>query len=194
MQPNYDELFSLSGGHRRGALHFDVAHPDGFTDIELTHGLHQHDVAAELHHVQGKQARDFLGAGVAELISPKVQAILTELGATGWTSTPVTAPAAQAPMLEGYRLLVALGRAGEIDESRAERGWSDDSDGTVSMPVFRGLYFAGDEWDGSDVFMAPVKGHVFVTRRVRDALVQARVTNVDFEPLSQFESPDYDRA
>jgi hypothetical protein len=86
-----------------------------------------------------------------------------------------------------YGGLVVTGRCGAIDRSRSEivlyeypAGWFPDG---------RGLFFAEDSWDGTDVFMADDEtGYIFVTDRVRRAL--AKTANVMFEAAAEVRIPD----
>jgi hypothetical protein len=54
--------------------------------------------------------------------------------------------------------------------------------------VWKGLFFDPASWDGSDFFMPAHKvGHLFVVEEVKRAFEKAKISNVKFEPLDQFE-------
>ncbi|MCC6694190.1 MAG: hypothetical protein IT365_01040 [Candidatus Hydrogenedentes bacterium] len=77
--------------------------------------------------------------------------------------------------------LSVLGRCGPIDESLTRRVWVKRK----ALPdggywEGRGTYFRPDSWDGSDIFCPPETRITFVTRKVKDAVESARMTNVCF--------------
>ena len=51
----------------------------------------------------------------------------------------------------------------------------------------RGIFFAEDSWDGSDLFAAEGEGAgwPYVSERARDALLGAGLRGLDFEPLPE---------
>jgi hypothetical protein len=56
------------------------------------------------------------------------------------------------------------------------------------FPVWKGLFFDPASWDGSDFFMpAEFVGFKFVVEDVKNAFARAKIRNVDFTPLDQFE-------
>jgi hypothetical protein len=54
--------------------------------------------------------------------------------------------------------------------------------------VWKGLFFDPESWDGSDFFMPAERvGYVFVVEAVKRAFERAKIRNVEFKPLDQFE-------
>jgi hypothetical protein len=64
--------------------------------------------------------------------------------------------------IPGYQGLIVTGRCGSTRANRV-------------LPLDL------QSWDGSDVFVREGTGEVYVTERVRNALEDARITNVAFE-------------
>jgi len=90
--------------------------------------------------------------------------------------------------VKGYSGLVVSGRCGAIDNSRSVQVQK----AVVGNPkghalVWKGLYFAEESWDGSDIFRPPGTGYIFVTEKVRAALDRAKVTNLTCTALADFE-------
>ncbi|RKQ88366.1 hypothetical protein C8N24_6408 [Solirubrobacter pauli] len=90
--------------------------------------------------------------------------------------------------VDDYAALAVLGRAGAIDRSLSEPVTIDApiAAGTA-MKGLRGLYFGLDQWDGSDVFSPEGAFTVIVTDRVRHAITAAKLTNVRFLSVLEFE-------
>ncbi|MBN1206565.1 MAG: hypothetical protein JXB05_16885 [Myxococcaceae bacterium] len=56
------------------------------------------------------------------------------------------------------------------------------------FPVWKGLFFDPASWDGSDFFMPAQRfGFVFVVEEVKKTFERAKIRNVKFTPLDQFE-------
>ena len=53
--------------------------------------------------------------------------------------------------------------------------------------VLRGFYFNDDAWDGSDLCTADRTAHVIATARVVDVFKRARIGNVRFVRLDEYE-------
>lgn len=189
MHLNYDGLFWLTSGGKRGELELQSQ-----VDLDERRLMFGGVIPGPLplRRYAGRRVYDFVNAGpLAHLVSPRVVEVLEGIGATGWTTTPITG---YVEGLDGYAMLVVTGRCGDQDVGRAERTLTAGDEGRTPMPVFRGFYFESDEWDGSDVFSTSPAGFLMVTDRVVDALKAAKITNFEVEPLTAFELPDYERA
>ncbi len=56
------------------------------------------------------------------------------------------------------------------------------------FPVWKGLLFDPALWDGSDLFMPAQRfGFIFVVEAVKKAFERAKIRNVAFTALDQFE-------
>ncbi len=122
------------------------------------------------------------------LLSPSAQGVLKDGGFSGWSTYPVEIdPNGIRGSVEGYVGLAVTGRCGRIQKELARQELRVNPAGrTVLRPV--GMYFTPETWDGSDIFMSEDgNGFIFVTDRVRKALTTARLTNMDFTPMSEYE-------
>lgn len=111
-------------------------------------------------------------------------AIMSESNLTGWDTYDVEIEG-RVPEDGGvYKGLIVTGRCGPTIPE-----WSEEV--TVETPagghrtMQKGLYFDLSQYDGSDFFMAPERGFVFVTERVKEAFRRNKVTNVDFTPVTE---------
>jgi hypothetical protein len=124
------------------------------------------------------------------LISERVVGILRDHRFSGWDVIPVELRGKGGELLPPYHYLSIHGRCGPIDYHRSkeiEKPWP--SNPAKTSPVWIGLYFDPTTWDGSDFFMAPGRGHKFVVEGVKEALERAKVRNVMFEVLDEYETP-----
>lgn len=121
------------------------------------------------------------------IIADSVVNLLRTHGFTGWSLYPVSVRNKQGQLVPGYSGLSVTGRCGNIDRSMSVQVPRIFPGG--GFPVLKGLLFDPASWDGADLFM-PAKrvGHVFVVEEVKRAFERAKIRNVKFEPLDQFES------
>jgi hypothetical protein len=120
------------------------------------------------------------------ILGEKAWHVLERGGFSGWSSYAVRVFDKDGAQIEGYKGLVVTGRCGPIDNSRSVLVDKQMPGGV--FPVYKGVYFAEDSWDGTDIFCpSNVCGLIFVSRPVRDAFTRAKIRNLNFKPLSQFE-------
>lgn len=141
--------------------------------------------------LQGGSPRDVVATGYAalDLFSDRVIQVLRDGGFTGWTTYPVEIYGKNGVRIDGYHGFAVTGRCGPVD-------WSKGKKVRKPPPVpqgqgydaWMGLYFDPYSWDGSDVFM-PEGGATcnIVVERVKLVLEKAKVTNIRFKPLTEFE-------
>ena len=91
--------------------------------------------------------------------------------------------------MPGYQGLSITGRCGRVEWEKSERVIVPPPvpEGRISAG-WRGLYFSPATWDGSDLFV-PDDGstYVIVTAAVRAAIEDARLTNLEFTRLTEFQ-------
>jgi hypothetical protein len=120
------------------------------------------------------------------IISDSVVQLLRSHGFTGWSLYEVSVHDKQGQMIPGYHGLSITGRCGKIDWTKGVEVPRIFPGGI--FPVWKGLFFDPESWDGSDLFMpSELKGYVFVVEDVKKAFERAKIRNVDFTPLDQFE-------
>jgi hypothetical protein len=123
------------------------------------------------------------------LISDRVVDILKANELSGWRTYSIELFGQDGVRIPGYQGLAVHGRCGPIDDSRAVQFQAIYPGGI--FPVWRGLFFDPETWDGSDLFMPSDNwGHIMVVDTVRHAFEKAKVTNVMFTALEAVERPD----
>lgn len=135
-----------------------------------------------------RSPRDVIWTGFAAplLISDRIVDLLGKLGAQGWSTYKVQLSGKRGERITGYSGLSAPGRCGPIDNSRSVEIGRRFPAGI--FPVWRGLYFEPQTWDGSHVFMPEGRaGWIFVVEAVKQAFEKAKVKNVDFRRLEEIE-------
>jgi hypothetical protein len=116
----------------------------------------------------------------------RVVRLLEDGGFSGWKTYPVQLFGKDGAPISGYHGLSVHGRCGPIENDRSET--VDRTFPARVSPVWRGLYFDPTTWDGSDVFMPAGKvGWIFAVEAVKRAFAKAKVKNVVFTRLDQFE-------
>ncbi len=124
--------------------------------------------------------------GTAVVIADSVVQMLRSNGFTGWALYELAVEDKQGQPVPGYSGLAIPGRCGNLDHSRSVQVPQIHPGGV--FPVWKGLLFDPVSWDGSDVFMpAQNFGYVFVVEAVKKAFERAKIRNVEFTPLDQFE-------
>jgi hypothetical protein len=120
------------------------------------------------------------------IIADSVVNLLRTHGFTGWSLYPTAVHDKQGQAAPGYSGLAVTGRCGNLDHSMSVEVPRIFPGGV--FPVWKGLLFDPSSWDGSDFFMPAQRfGFVFVVEEVKKAFERAKVRNVKFTPLDQFE-------
>jgi hypothetical protein len=185
--PGFDRIFSLgeSGSSKafRGRMAVET---DGF-------GL----VRAEVHPVHPVTVEWAMGSAepgeviwathaVPIIIADSVVQLLRTRGFTGWSLYPVSVQNKQKEPVPAYSGLAVTGRCGDLEHSMSAEVPRIFPGGI--FPVWKGLFFDPASWDGSDFFMPTQRfGFVFVVEEVKRAFERAKIRNVTFTPLDQFE-------
>ena len=115
------------------------------------------------------------------LVSPRLQATLLEIKATGWTATPIDIEGLDSAV--GYALLGVTGRCGPTTGAR-------DIPSPGLHPYGRWLDMT--TWDGSDVFLTDNYNCILLTPRCAAALKKARLVNVRLDPSGLEAVPEGD--
>jgi hypothetical protein len=124
--------------------------------------------------------------GTPVIISDSVVQLLRSHGFTGWSLYEVIVRDKQGQSLSGYSGLAFSGRCGAIDDTRSIQVPRIFPAGI--FPMWKGLLFDPESWDGSDFFMpAGAVGWKFVVEEVKTAFEKAKIRNVEFTPLDQIE-------
>jgi hypothetical protein len=167
--PDPSTLRTLHDG--RGALGFHLRLPLKTTTRELLTGqgiLAPLEACVGLPGRLGDVVHTFQAA--VYLVSPRLCATLEEIGATGWTATPVKIEGLDAAA--GYALFGVSGRCGPTIGTNYFASPGQPS----------GRYLDMATWDGSDVFLAENVNWIFLTPRCAAALSKAKLVNLRLGP------------
>ena len=186
---DFGRFHFIGEGFERGALRVRSSAPLPAAPERLTRAEATVATPISFEHDEGTRTEDFLGTTWAalDLLSDRFVEVLS--GFTGWQTYAVVIVGRDGERVPGYHGLSVTGRCGRVEWERSER---------VILPApvpggrttggWRGLYFSPSSWDGSDIFV-PNDGSTFVivTDEVRAAAEDARLTNVRFARLTEFE-------
>jgi hypothetical protein len=137
---------------------------------------------------QGRKRFDLIGATFTEvvLLSQRTTDLLLSSNVTGWSTYPVRIFDKDGSVVDGYSGLSVLGRCGPQQPERTQHETRLGRLG-APYPVRKGFYFDEHSWDGSDIFCPAGSTFKLVTRRVKDLLESAKITNINFCALDQLE-------
>jgi hypothetical protein len=131
-------------------------------------------------------------SGCPLIVHERVLELFRRLQFTGWGFYPVQVSTKTGEQLHGYHGLTITGRCGPVDLARSEVVLRQLPGGTAAwLPHFLGHYFPPESWDESDLFMESPDSmrkrtcRRFVTQRVRDAILGAKITNVALTRLTE---------
>jgi hypothetical protein len=120
------------------------------------------------------------------LVSERVVTLLRDAGFTGWRTYAVDLVGYDGAPIPGYHGLAIHGRCGPIDDSKSVQVPKQFPGGV--FPVWMGMYFDPDSWDGSDLFMSEAGGGwKFVVEDVKRAFQKAKIRNVRLTRLDEVE-------
>lgn len=139
---------------------------------------------------EGQTPCDLVGTTYATLVivSNRFLDVLREHHVSGWTTFPISLLAEDGSELNGFQGFAVTGRCGPIDDSLSEEALLPPPvPGGRSRRGLRGICFAPESWDGSDIFTPDGTASSFVVGRVKHVLEDAGVTNVAFQRLSEIE-------
>lgn len=183
--PGFSSIYCLTSGGSEQPFHADVEIETSEQNVNITR--------AEMMPPNPVQARWALGSkkpsdiiwttfAVSLLVSERVITILRNSGFTGWSTYPVELFGQDGALIPGYYGFSIYGRCGSIDESKAVQIPRIFPGGV--FPVWLGLYFDPDTWDGSDLFMPGDNwGSIFVTEEVMWTLKKAKIKPLKFTSL-----------
>src|SRR5690349_7061477 len=181
-----DPACRYARGFVRGALRVaavgKLREPQG-----LTRGERKARTPVRFERDEGSRPLDLVGVtfGPVTIVSRRVIDVLEGERLAGWATYPVELDGVGD---DAYSGLAVHGRCGPIDNALTPKMMLPPPvpDGEA-VPGRRGLLFEHGSWDGSDLFCPSEGAAIFVTREVRDALLDAKVENLHFERLTEVE-------
>jgi hypothetical protein len=185
---DFSKLYLLGDAFIRGALR--VSPGLGIDDMAIARAESLPLQPLVCRHHMGGKPRDLVGTSYAtlDLLSDRVIQIFRDGGYTGWTTFPVEMFGKRGERIEGYHGFAVTGRCGPVIWAKGKKvrkpprvPWGQSYD------AWAGMYFDPDSWDGSDIFVPEATAYTIVVEKVMLALTKAKVTNIKFEPLTEFE-------
>jgi hypothetical protein len=142
-----------------------------------------------MRHNVGGPLRDVVITGYAMpvVVSERFVVALRDAGCTGWSLFPVTVYGKKGEVVRGYHGLQVTGICGDIDWRRAQPVPVKFPGGV--FPSLKGMPIDEASWDGTDVFGPPGTGQTFMTAKAAQALRQAKISNMDLEPVDEILTP-----
>lgn len=185
----FDKLYLLSDACVTGA--FVTGAGQGIDDVAIARGekLPSKPLACR-YHMGGVTLRDLVCTGYAGMyvLSDRVIDILHAGRFTGWTTYPVEVYGKSGERIDGYHGFAVTGRCGRVLWSKGKKERRPAPvPGGQAYDVWVGMYFAERSWDGSDIFMPKATTYAIVVEAVMQALTRAKVTNIKFTRLTEFE-------
>lgn len=140
-------------------------------------------------HFMGGRPRDLVGSGdILHIMSERVISILRAGPFTGWTTYPIELYGKKGERIEGYHGFAVTGRCGRIQWRKGKKVRKPAPvPGGQPYDAWVGMYFNPKSWDGSDIFVPKGMTCTIMTEPVMQALAKAKVTNIDFTRLTEFE-------
>ncbi|HYH95149.1 hypothetical protein [Hyalangium sp.] len=186
--PGFDKIFSLgeSGYSRAFRGKMAVETDDvGLTRAEV-HPVHPIRVDWAMGRAKPADPVMWTTHAVPIIVADSLLQLLRSHGFTGWSRYDVTVRDKQDQLVPSYSGLAVTGRCGNLEHSMSVEVPRIYPAGI--FPVWKGLLFDPASWDGSDFFMPAQRfGFVFVVEEVKKAFERAKIRNVRFTALDQFE-------
>jgi hypothetical protein len=186
---NFTDLFWFHNLYLPGALYVEpTAKVDGKSYF---FGIQSPTHPVQLKTIEGGTVYDYVGTTFLHpLVSDRLVATLRKHMVLGWATYPVEVADEAGKAISGLNGLTVMGRCGNIDRSRSEIVQVRPAVAPGSgRRVLRGLYFEPHSWDGSDIFVPGDSSHIIVTKKVKQILEEACITNAAFTPLPNVEMP-----
>jgi hypothetical protein len=187
--PGFDRLFSLGDSGNNRAFRGDLGVETTEEAFALTRAELRpvHPIPVTWAMGSAKPA-DVMWTTYATplIVADSVVQLLRSHEFTGWSLYEVSVRDKQGQLSPGYHGFAVTGRCGNIEWAQGIEVPRIFPAGI--FPVWKGIFFDPASWDGSDFFMsADGSGYVFVVEAVKKALERAKIRNVKFQPLDQFE-------
>jgi hypothetical protein len=107
---------------------------------------------------------------------------------TGWDTYPVEFTGRHGERLADFQGLAVTGRSGAMERAKSQQVIKPPrKPGGQGKRWRRGLFFAPESWDGSDIFIPEGSAWLLVTDRVKEAITDAGLTNIEFQRVTEVE-------
>lgn len=185
------EFYALGTPNKRTAFHVAPCDPT-LDELRLFLGEQAPAKPVEFRQVEcasGSTVGDLISTSAIPLVllSQRAMSVFGEF--SGCSSFPADVKDLRGNTVRGYRGLVVKGRCGPIDDALSEaRDCPPPVPGGRRTRGWFGLYFKQMDWDRSDIFVPETSALTVVVERVKLACVAAKLTNIEFRPLSELEN------
>ena len=173
---------------------WEWAEPGGLREGQmlLTGDYRGAEFPLEFRHYSGKRYDDVLGIGYPSLylVSDRFREVLEKNNFTGWKCFPVRLFTKKGEEVTGYQGFSVTGRAGSVDWGKSEIVYTDTPNG-IQEANYKGVHVDLEQWDGCDIFIPDKWFGIVMTRKVREALLAAKITNIRFENMAERLVPCY---
>jgi len=187
--PGFDRIFSLGESGNSRAFRGDLGVETTEESFALTRAeLHPNRPITVTWAMGSDKPVDVMWTTYATplIVADSVVQLLRSHEFTGWSLYEVSVRDKQGHVCPSYHGFAVTGRCGNIDWAQGIEVPRIFPAGI--SPVWKGLFFDPESWDGSDFFMsADGSGYVFMVEAVKKAFERAKIRNVKFKPLDQFE-------
>ncbi len=192
----FEDFFSFRNAYKRGWFHLDMD-TDRFTSSQMDAMFLGHfipRVPIKCVPFSGTRPADIMGTtdAIPQIVSARFVDTLRLHGFSGWSTYPVRVYDKLGKERKGYFGLAVTGHA-ESDDSKRKVVWEQPptAEGRPIRAV-EGVYFLPETWDGCDIFTLGGGGHMLCTARVKEALEAAKMTNLEFERMTEVRAPYFE--
>jgi hypothetical protein len=186
----FKSIYLVSTGNARGSLHVDPRNADQLDPYAIAKGRFPQDQVLEFDSFSGSRPVDYVGTTLPPLclISDSLRLLLEKHRFTGWCAAPARVVNKDGAEISGYNIFGVIGRCGKIDDTLSTEVWrTPPSESHERIRTLLGVYFDPSTWDGSDIFGPAKSGLMFVLERVKEAIVDAEMSNIAFTPVADVE-------
>jgi len=165
-------------------------HLGGDRRRQLLRGEVQQEEPVVVTHAMGGKPTDFIWTTSvgSMIVHRRVLDIMENEDFTGWRPYAVQVIGKDGEEIPGYSGISITGRCGALDPDLSEIFMKRFP--AREAPMYRGLYFHRETWDGSDFFCPITPGctYKFITERVQQAFKKAKLRNVMMQRLDEIET------
>jgi hypothetical protein len=137
---------------------------------------------------EGTKWTDFLRASLeTKIVSRHFVQILENNQFNGWRAYETIIADKDGNHRSDYSGLSIIGKCGPPNDSLSTPFEKVRVPGGKPTTYLKGLYVGLDSWDGSDLFIPETTIIIVVTSQVRAALEKAKLTNLEFKCLADWE-------
>jgi hypothetical protein len=186
------KIYSLKNKFEKGFVNCNISDIKDFPNRDNLI-IRGDDVVDNLTFVisEGKKIPDWIWTSglFYYLFSKRVFDLFRKNNITGWDSYSVSILGNISLELNSFEGLVVKGRCGSILYEKENIIEKQVSPSLPPFKFYKGYKIDRDKWDGKDVFMPNNTNHIFVSEKVYEILIDAKVTNIKMEDIDEILVP-----